>query len=1229
MSVAVAQVRKRDGRIVDFDRERITNAIFKAAQAVDQKDGRRVAERISDNVVATLERDFFRQAKIPSVEEIQDLVEAALIEKGYVRIAKAYILYREQRAQVRDTKKLLLDGLKLMDDYLEWSDWRVNENANMNYSLQGLNFHVASSISARYWLHKIYPPEAREAHVEGDFHIHDISILAAYCCGWDLQDLLIRGFGGVLTKTESKPPRHLRSALGQIVNFFYTLQGESAGAQAFSNFDTLLAPFVRYDGLDYRGVKQAVQEFIFNINVPTRVGFQCPFTNLTMDLVPPSTLRDRPVIIGGEFKEETYGDFQHEMDLLNRVFAEVMLEGDARGRVFSVDGDALCPIKNSGRFKLVRIGEFIDDFMGKSPPVFMKERDCEVLDVRDLNLKCMGLKNGKLGWQRINYLIRHPQSEVLKITTVGGFNIRVTPAHSVLVLKDGRIQSYPAGKLKKGNYLVAPQKFPQEESKVDSISLAHEFIKREKEGGIYIRGVQKEGKLYKETRLCEGKFRYHYKVEVFPLENISAKLDEFDLSKARLSLRGSKIKVFNYLPITKDLVEFLGWYCAEGSAERGRYGGVSLGLNLQKERKRAHYSAEVIRRIFPDVPVCLREVKERNLIQIRVHSKLVRRIIKQVFEIENGEGKRVPPVIFELDPELKRVFLESYFKGDAWITKNVIATSVSRELIYGISTILKQLNVFHTLEEYSWKGKKRYRVLVFNNRDLKAKSSYTISKIPVKESGLEEIAGEILRKEPFYLDNLGRRYRNTKKRILQKFGISNQRSTNQENVEKIANYAQNLNIKLPAVFEELLEGELSFFRIKRIEKVNSTNGMVYDFSTESETFVADQLVVHNTFPIPTYNISKDFGWENSVPDAIWQMTAKYGIPYFGNFVNSDMSPDDARSMCCRLRLDNRELRKRGGGYFGANPLTGSIGVVTINLARLGYLATDEADFFRRLERLMEIAKTSLEIKRKTLERFTERGLYPYARHYLASIKKIGGAYWANHFSTIGLNGMNEACLNFLRVSIAHPDGKAFALKTLHFMREKLKGFQAETGNLYNLEATPAEGASYRLAKADKARFPDIITAGTDEAPYYTNSTHLPVGYTDDVFEALEHQDDLQVLYTGGTVFHAFVGERIDDWRQARLLVRRIAENFRLPYYTLTPTFSICPVHGYVSGEHPYCPYDHTPDELKAVTHEDSKVPCEVYSRIVGYLRPIRNWNVGKKQEFAERREYVVQARTVG
>jgi ribonucleoside-triphosphate reductase len=335
-----------------------------------------------------------------------------------------------------------------------------------------------------------------------------------------------------------------------------------------------------------------------------------------------------------------------------------------------------------------------------------------------------------------------------------------------------------------------------------------------------------------------------------------------------------------------------------------------------------------------------------------------------------------------------------------------------------------------------------------------------------------------------------------------------------------------------------------------------------------------------TFPIPTYNISRDFDWDNEVLEPVWRMTAKYGIPYFSNFINSDMKPEDARSMCCRLRLDNRELRKRGGGLFGANPLTGSIGVVTINLPRLGYLSENEAEFLDRLSKIMDVARTSLEIKRKILEQLTEQGLYPYSRYYLSVIRERQGSFWANHFSTIGLNGMNEACRNFLGVDIADPTGKAFAVRVLRFMRERLAQYQDETGHLYNLEATPAEGATYRLAKQDRSRYSDIIAAGTKDVPYYTNSTHLPVGYTGDIFEALEHQDELQVLYTGGTVLHGFIGEQIDDWKQARLLVRRIAENYRLPYYTLTPTFSICPIHGYIPGEHEFCPHEHSEQDLE-------------------------------------------------
>jgi len=658
-------IRKRDGRIVPFATEKIGDAIFKAAQAVGGSD-RATSMAIAESVVGILSI-IYKDGRIPTVENVQDLVEKMLIERGHAKVAKAYILYREQHRKIREGKSLLTEGLSLIENYLDRSDWRVNENSNMSYSLQGLNNHIATAITAKYWLERIYPPEVRDAHVNCDFHLHDLGLLSAYCVGWDLRDLLLRGFGGVSGKIESRPAKHFRSALGHIVNFFYTLQGESAGAQAFANFDTYLAPFIRYDGLDYREVKQCLQEFIFNMNIPTRVGFQTPFTNVTMDLTPPRTVAEEYVIIGGEVRDHTYGEFQKEMDMFNIAFAEAMCEGDARNRIF-------------------------------------------------------------------------------------------------------------------------------------------------------------------------------------------------------------------------------------------------------------------------------------------------------------------------------------------------------------------------------------------------------------------------------------------------------------------------------------------------------------------------------TFPIPTYNITKDFDWDNATLDPLWEMTAKYGIPYFANFINSDMDPSDARSMCCRLRLDNRELRKRGGGLFGANPLTGSIGVVTVNLPRLGYLSSGEDEFFERLGRIMELARNSLEIKRKTLEHFTAHNLYPYTKHYLADVYQRHGRYWINHFSTIGLIGMNETCLNLLGTDISSAEGKDFALRVLDFMRERITRYQEETGNLYNLEATPAEGVSYRFALHDKKIYPDIITSGTKE-PYYTNSVHLPVGYTEDIFDVLDHQDSLQTKFTGGTVVHLFLGERIHDPRVVKMLVKRIAEQYALPYFTITPTFSVCPVHGYITGAHRYCPYEHTDEEL--------------------------------------------------
>ena len=687
---------KRDGRHVPFDEDRITTAIWKAMREVGEPDEVR-AKGLSTQITALLEERYVGES--PTVEEVQDVVEETLIRHGMARTAKAYILYRKQHEEKRELRGLIR-GMPLVDDYLEELDWRVRENSNMTFSLQGLNTHITDRIISQYWLDKIYPEPIRLAHENGDIHVHDLGTLGAYCVGWDLRDLLLRGFSGVRGKVASRPPKHFRVALLQVVNFLYTLQGESAGAQAFSNLDTYLAPFIRADGLTYDEVKQHVQEFIYNMNVPTRVGFQTPFTNITLDLHVPRYMQSEPVIVGGVLQKSTYGDYQPEMDLFNRAFAEVMIEGDMHGRPF-------------------------------------------------------------------------------------------------------------------------------------------------------------------------------------------------------------------------------------------------------------------------------------------------------------------------------------------------------------------------------------------------------------------------------------------------------------------------------------------------------------------------------TFPIPTYNITEDFDWDNPILEPVWEMTARYGIPYFSNFINSDMRPEDARSMCCRLRIDNRELRSRGGGLFGANPLTGSIGVVTVNLPRLGHLAKDEDDFFTRLGGLMDLAKSALEIKRKTLEQLTDQGLYPYSRHFLHRIREAEGGYWRNHFSTIGIIGMNEAVLNLRGVTIDQAEGAGFALQTLEWMRDRISSYQEETNDIYNLEATPAEGASYRLARRDREVFPDLrihnLEAYGAEVPYYTNSTQLPVGHVADLYDALRLQDPLQTRYTGGTVFHAFLGERLPDPASAKLLVRKIAESFRLPYYTLTPTFSVCASHGYLQGEQATCP--------------ECGKKAEVYSRVAGYLRPVEQWNDGKRQEFVDRHTF--------
>jgi len=681
----VSTIRKRDGKLVPYDNFKIANAVFKAAESVGGKDFS-MALQLAKSVEDVIGQKFHANS-IPAVEEIQDIVEKVLIEQGHARVAKAYILYREQQRRRRTTNDLLLDIANTMDGYLRQEDWRVNENSNVNYSLGGLILHNSGAITANYWLENIYERDISSAHRNGDIHLHDLSMFSGYCAGWSLRQLIAEGLGGVPGKISSRPPKHLSTLIQQMVNFLGILQNEWAGAQAFSSFDTYLAPFVAVDKMTYEEVKQQIQSFIFGVNTPSRWGSQAPFTNITLDWSVPDDLKNQPAVVGGVPLEQTYGDFQKEMDIVNRAFLEVLIEGDSEGRGFS-------------------------------------------------------------------------------------------------------------------------------------------------------------------------------------------------------------------------------------------------------------------------------------------------------------------------------------------------------------------------------------------------------------------------------------------------------------------------------------------------------------------------------YPIPTYNITENFNWDSENARLLFKMTGKYGTPYFQNFINSPLNPGDVRSMCCRLQLDKRELRNRGGGLFGADEFTGSIGVVTINLPRIGFFSESKDDYYKQLDRCMDIAKDSLEVKRKVITKLMDQGLFPYTQRYLR--------HWNNHFSTIGLIGMNESTLNFMGKDLTDPEAREFAMEVLQHMRARLIAYQEETGHLYNLEATPGEGTSYRLAKIDKSRFSRMIIPGGDN-PYYTNSTQLPVNATEDLYEALDLQNEVQKQYTGGTVFHAHIGESIDDVETCKKLVRSIAYNYQIPYFTISPTFSVCKLHGYLKGKHFSCP--------------SCSEETEVYARIVGYYRPVKNWNPGKKSEFRERQVF--------
>jgi len=995
--MSIEHVIKRDGSVVTFDRQRIENAVYAAATAIGNGEGRPWAETISWAVTALIEERFGGNGHPPHVEEIQDIVEEVLVKSGKPRIAKAYILYRQQRAAARETQQMLLDTAQLVDDYLQRADWRVNENSNMNYSLQGLNFYLASSIAARYWLQKIYPPEVQNAHVEADLHVHDLGMLSVYCCGWDLQDLLLQGFGGVPAKIESKPPRHLRTALGQLVNFFYTLQGESAGAVAVSNFDTLMAPFIRYDGLNYKQIKQAMQEFVYNINVPTRVGFQTPFTNLTMDLTPSPTLADQPVIIGGQTQDATYSEFQREMDLLNRAFAEIMVDGDAKGRVFTFpiptynitadfdwDNPQLAPVwEMTAKYGIPYFSNFINS-------------DMQPEDARSM---CPIAAEEKV-------LIRSTRGRGLEYAEIRG------------VYEDNSQQEtyeiYSHGKFIRGRF----NKFKDQDMLKVTLANGHEIKMSTEHLNYVMRGPNS------------------------PVEE----------------LKGEDLKTDMYLPYSlrvypgeggnRDLGFFVGAYAGDGSLDRD----TTVIFSLNQASDDLIEELQRIAKEYFGATCSITTYEDTKMLTLRVHSRAAVGLCRD-FVASKKRNKRYKAKIFDTSVEFRWGVIAGHYATDGG-NRHRIYTS-SPKMVESLNMLAATLGTTTSV----------YR---------------------------DERPGR-LGKEPNYA-------------VL----------VYQLNREKYGDFWYKATDKL-------------WMKIVSIEPIS--NSVAYCF----EVADGEPMFTVGTTGILTHN--------------------------------------------CRLRLDNRELRKRMGGLFAAAPLTGSVGVVTMNLPRLGYLSADEAEFRERLEHLMEIGRTSLEIKRKLLEDFTARGLYPYSRHFLRDIKARTGAYWSNHFSTIGLNGMHEACRNLLGVGIGSPEGRAFAERTLDFMLEVLQRFQNETGHLYNLEATPAEGATYRLARADKERYPEILTAGTETAPYYTNSTHLPVNFGDDLFAVLDHQDPLQTRYTGGTVLHTYLGEQLDDGRQARRLVRTIAEHYHLPYFTLTPTFSVCPVHGYIPGEHEFCPYEHTEEEL--------------------------------------------------
>jgi len=1047
MTKAITKIRKRDGRIVDFEQEKITKAISKALTATKQGDAEK-AQKLSDRVM-NLALQRFKAEEIPAVEQIQDIVEEVLILEGYTETAKSYILYREQHRRIREAMTAIDETVEMVDQYIEELDWQVKENANMAYSLQGLNHYITSAVTKKYWLDKIYPPNIRQAVESGDFHIHNLDSLATYCCGWDLYDLLIKGFGGVAGKVESKPAKHFLTVLSQTVNFFYTLQGESAGAQAFSNFDTLLAPFVRYDNLSYHQVKQGIQMFLFNLAIPTRVGFQTPFTNITLDITPSPTLANQPVIIAGQPQKENYSEFQEEMNMINRALFETMMEGDAKQRVFTFpiptinitrdfpwDEPALMPMwEATAKYGVNYFSNFI-------------QSDMKPEDVRSMCCR-LRLDNSELLKRGGGLFGSNPLTgcydEKTEILTENGWKLfkDLNKRDEVFTLtENNEIEIHKPKRLFKYNYEGEMYQFKTRS--LDLLVTPNHRMVIDQVGSGKRKFVEAENFDSNNQRIPKQSIWQGEEKEWFILPGIElTKYGRQGRTPYQIKRDALKIKMDNWL-------KFFGFWLAEGCtdnekiAPRHGYRVVITQVNKKKKQE--------IKEILDALPFNYAEEKN-NLVICN----------KQLWSYLRQFGKKydkfIPQEIKNLSKRQLKILFDWMVKGDGHIRKTngqINYWTSSKGLADDLQEIILKLGWLGTLIV------QKKKIARIKGRKVKAGICYILG------------------------------------------------------VQKAQHYR---------------------LRKNNIQKVNY-KGKVY---------------------------------------------------------------------CCEVKNHTVFVRRNGKVSWCGN----SIGVVTINMPRLGYLSKTKKEFFERLGTIMNLIKESLETKRKALENFIEKGLYPYSKFYLDGVKKARGAYFGNHFSTIGLVGMNEGLLNFTGENIGSENGRKFTLEILDFMREKLVKYQEETGNLYNLEATPAESTAYRLALKDKKKYPEIITAGTKENSYYTNSTMLPVNYTEDIFEALELQDKIQCKYTGGVVMHLFLGERISDIEAVKNLIRKIFGSFKLPYITLTPTFSICPSHGYLEGEHFNCP--------KCTIEQ----PCEVYTRIVGYLRPVNQFNPGKQQEFKERKEFKI------